>query len=241
MVNSDLLLTFFPPLFHHWACWSLLLMSCRSSPIPFISISPAPEEDPIVEPFSPFSALPIPQSNQNGFRPSHLTPPTSITSFKRSLSSLHPAPAVGQGLEIQKFQVLLAASKQRNVSGKSNQSVEFRKEIAKKAHKNGHCTSFVQLIYLFQTCWSIPSFSRTSGSLPFQTSSSSLSYSHGDPRNTARIPYNHLPLFSFSGASIPSHSDWITERQSYQRCLPYLGGACRWTAQVQSIVWPFFQ
>jgi hypothetical protein len=111
-------------------------MSCHSSSIPFISISPAPEEDPIVEPFSPFSALSVPPSDRNAFRPSHLTPPTSITSFKRSLSPFHPAPTVGNGLESQKFQVLLAASKQRKVS---NQSVEFRKEVAMKAHKNGHC------------------------------------------------------------------------------------------------------
>jgi len=110
-------------------------MSCHSSSIPFISISPAPEEDPIVEPFSPFSALSVPPSDRNAFRPSHLTPPTTITSFKRSLSPFHPAPAVGKGLESQKFQVLLAATKQRKVS---NQSVEFRKEVAMKAHKNGH-------------------------------------------------------------------------------------------------------
>ena len=115
-------------------------MSCHSSPIPFISISPAPVEDPIVEPFSPFSALSVPSNDQNAFRPSHLTPPTTITSFKRSPSPLHPAPA-GQGLESQKFQVLLAATKRRKVSGGSNQSVEFRKEIAMKAHKNGHCRS----------------------------------------------------------------------------------------------------
>lgn len=113
-------------------------MSCLSSPIPFISISPAPEEDPIVEPFSPFSALSVPSSDQNAFRPSHLTPPISITSFKRPLS---PVPPVGRGLESQKFQSLLAASKQRRVSGGSNQSINFRKEIAMNAHKNGHCMS----------------------------------------------------------------------------------------------------
>lgn len=109
-----------------------------SSPIPFISISPPPEEDPIVEPFSPFSALPVPPTDQNAFRPSHLTPPATITSFKRSLSPLHPIPADGQGLESQKFQILLAASKHRKVSAGSDQSVNFRKEIAIRAHKNGH-------------------------------------------------------------------------------------------------------
>ena len=114
-------------------------MSCHSSPIPFISISPAPEENPTVEPFSPFSALSIPPSDQDAFRPSHLTPPTTPRSPKRSLS--HLKPAAGKGLESQKFQDLLAASKQRKASGGSNQSVEFRKEIAKKAHKNGHCRS----------------------------------------------------------------------------------------------------
>jgi hypothetical protein len=41
-------------------------------------------------------------------------------------------------LESQKFQVLLATSKQRKASGGSNQSVAFRKEIAMKAHKDGH-------------------------------------------------------------------------------------------------------
>jgi hypothetical protein len=110
-------------------------MACLSSPIPFISISPAPQEDPIEEPFSPFSALAAPPREQDGFRSSHLSPPTTITPVKRSFSPLNPVPDVGQGLESQRFQVLLAASKQRNVSGGSNQSVEFRKEIAMKAHK----------------------------------------------------------------------------------------------------------
>jgi len=121
-------------------CAGHFSMSCLSSTfsIPSISISPAPEQDPIKEPFSPFSALPVRPSNQDGFRSSHLTPPTSITSFKRSYSPLNPVPAIGQGLENQKFQVLLAASKQRKVPGGSNQSVEFRKEIAMKAHKNRH-------------------------------------------------------------------------------------------------------
>ncbi|KAF8807587.1 hypothetical protein BYT27DRAFT_7223401 [Phlegmacium glaucopus] len=111
-------------------------MACLSSPIPFISISPAPQEDPIVEPFSPFSALAAPQV-QNGFRLSHLTPPPTITSFRRSFSPLHLVQAVGQGLESQQFQLLLAASKQKNVSG-SNQSAEFRKEVAMNAHYNRH-------------------------------------------------------------------------------------------------------
>ena len=126
-------------------CWSLFffsfLMACLPSPIPFISISPAPQEDPIEEPFSPFSALAAPSCDQNGFRPSHLSPPITVTSLKRSFSHLNPVPVVGQGLESQRFQNLLAASKQRNVSGGSNQSVEFRKEIAMKAHKTKHCMS----------------------------------------------------------------------------------------------------
>jgi hypothetical protein len=139
-------------------------MSCLSYPIPFISISPAPEEEPIAEPFSPFSAIRIPPSDQNAFRPSHLTPPTTITSFKRSFSHFHSVALPERGLESQKFQVLLAASKQRKALGQSgfNQSVNFRKEIAIKAHKNGHCMSS----YRWLTYRSNPSFSRPSRSLP---------------------------------------------------------------------------
>ena len=140
----------------------LTSMSGLSSPIPFISISPPPEDDPIEEPFSPFSALPVPPIDQNAFRPSHLTPPTTITSFKRPLSPLHPIPAVGQGLESQRFQILLAASKHRKVSAGSDQSANFRKEIAMRAHKNGHGMS----LHHFQLIVLISSFSRSSCSLP---------------------------------------------------------------------------
>ncbi|KAF8167911.1 hypothetical protein B0H34DRAFT_683633 [Crassisporium funariophilum] len=113
-------------------------MNSVASPIPFISISPAPQEEPLIEPFSPFTPHAFPIHNDDGFRPAHLTPPPTVTRFKRTLSPLHPVgnSISGKGLESQRFQALLTATKQRNASGGVKRSVDLRKEIAVKVHHN---------------------------------------------------------------------------------------------------------
>jgi len=105
--------------------------------IPKISISPAPPEDPVLDPTSPFTSLAFAGqiADTDGFRPSHLTPPLTPTSLKRALSPLIPTQdtANGRGLDSQRFQALLNATRER---GTHKKHVDLRKEIALRVHKN---------------------------------------------------------------------------------------------------------
>ncbi|KAJ7071294.1 hypothetical protein C8F01DRAFT_1047199 [Mycena amicta] len=103
--------------------------------VPAISVSLAPQEDLSPEPYSPFSWTDSPIED-DGFRPAHLSPPPSSTSprFIRQSSPLNPSQAPsGQGLERERFEELLQASKERNAVGTKKGS-DLRKEIALKAH-----------------------------------------------------------------------------------------------------------
>ncbi|KAL0950935.1 hypothetical protein HGRIS_007691 [Hohenbuehelia grisea] len=106
--------------------------------IPQISISPAPEPEPIIEPYSPFSTS-VFTHDDDAFRPQHLTPPpTGSQRFSVGHSSpLRPAEAKeNKGLDSTRFMALLKASKERNSSSTSRKENDLRKEIALKAHKN---------------------------------------------------------------------------------------------------------
>ncbi|KAJ7783485.1 hypothetical protein DFH07DRAFT_764005 [Mycena maculata] len=105
--------------------------------VPEISVSLAPEEPTMDEPYSPFSAT-IPVVEDDGFRPVHLTPPptSTPTRFIKQLSPLRPSEATvtGQGLERERFEALLKASKERNSAVGAKKGNDLRKEIALKAH-----------------------------------------------------------------------------------------------------------
>ncbi|THU94846.1 hypothetical protein K435DRAFT_779265, partial [Dendrothele bispora CBS 962.96] len=111
------------------------------SPLPHIEISPAPPDEYYPEPFSPFSwANTTPDENadeNDGYRPTHLTPPPTHVRFNALPSPLRPSPSpeVGKGLERERFEALLRASRERNVAG-NKKSSDLRKEIALKTHKN---------------------------------------------------------------------------------------------------------
>ncbi|KAJ6574832.1 hypothetical protein B0H19DRAFT_934912 [Mycena capillaripes] len=105
--------------------------------LPQISVSLAPEETLPQEPYSPFSWSTSPAGgDDDGFRPVHLTPPPTSTRFIRQLSPLRPseAPVTGQGLERERFEALLKASKERNSAVGAKKGNDLRKEIALKAH-----------------------------------------------------------------------------------------------------------
>lgn len=106
--------------------------------IPTIQISPAPPQEHFPEPYSPFCNLSFPEPDNNTFRPIHLTPPTTHTSFAKHLSPLCPpdAPVTNKGLERERFEALLRASKERNALVGAKKAVDLRKEIAHKAHRN---------------------------------------------------------------------------------------------------------
>jgi hypothetical protein len=114
-------------------------MHFQQSPVPRISISPPPPEDPVFEPYSPFKGITI-SSPDDGFRPVHLTPPPTSTHFKRGLDSPRikqtADEAAKRGLESERFQKLLQATQERNAVAEAKKSVNLRKTLAVKVHKN---------------------------------------------------------------------------------------------------------
>ncbi|KAF7982036.1 hypothetical protein HWV62_30298 [Athelia sp. TMB] len=114
-----------------------------NAPIPQISISLAPPEEIPEEPRSPFSPSSwavLPESDEN-FRPQHLSPMSAGSpSFPKVLSPLRPddAPVRGAGLERQRFEALLKASRERSSATGARKAADLRKEIALKAHKSKH-------------------------------------------------------------------------------------------------------
>ncbi|KAJ7130087.1 hypothetical protein C8R43DRAFT_896310 [Mycena crocata] len=106
--------------------------------VPEISVSLAPEETMVSEPYSPFSWATTHAEADESYRPVHLTPPPSSTStrFIKQLSPLRPSEATvtGQGLERERFEALLKASKERNSAVGAKKGNDLRKEIALKAH-----------------------------------------------------------------------------------------------------------
>lgn len=112
--------------------------------IPEISISLASPEEPVCEPFSPFSPGFSPKSptvcalkqDDDSFRPSLLSPPPTLS--PRALSPLRPADSLarGKGLERERFEAMLRASKERNAAVGSRKEIDLRKEIALKQHKS---------------------------------------------------------------------------------------------------------
>ena len=121
----------------------LVALYAMNSPIPQISISLAPPEEIPEEPRSPFSPSSwavLLESDEN-FRPQHLSPMSAGSpSFPKVLSPLRPddAPVKGAGLERQRFEALLKASRERSSATGARKAADLRKEIALKAHKSKH-------------------------------------------------------------------------------------------------------
>ncbi len=105
--------------------------------IPEISISPAPPMETMAEPYSPFSSIKFPD-NGDDFRPRLLTPPPSSPLRSRHSSS----PSSGgynsdeerfdynEGLDKQRFEALLQATRERN----TGRAQDLRREVTLKAH-----------------------------------------------------------------------------------------------------------
>lgn len=72
-------------------------------------------------------------------RPALLSPPPVVSPLSpRQLSPLRPSdsPVRGQGLERERFEALLKASRERNLAVGGKKSPDLRKEIALKVHKS---------------------------------------------------------------------------------------------------------
>ncbi|KAI0036679.1 hypothetical protein K488DRAFT_40829 [Vararia minispora EC-137] len=117
-------------------------MDYQVSLLPEISISFAPPSEPTPEPFSPFSQPPTPSVTlvDDGYRSNLLSPPPAVSPrFQRQHSPLCPDSMKnnpgGQGLEPDRFQRLLASSREQNSAVNGKRAPDLRKEIAIKAHK----------------------------------------------------------------------------------------------------------
>ncbi|KAG6861203.1 hypothetical protein C0995_002552 [Termitomyces sp. Mi166 len=102
----------------------------------------APPQEPVVEPYSPFSPTFTTPVDDNAFRSMYLTPPPTLAKFNKGakpLSPLRPSDgdtAPAQGLDRERFEALLHAAKERNLALGSKKGCSLRKEITLKAHKN---------------------------------------------------------------------------------------------------------
>jgi len=102
--------------------------------IPEISISPAPPMEHTAEPYSPFSSIKFPD-NGDDFRPRLLTPPPSSPIRTRSPSSGgynsdEERFDYNEGLDKQRFEALLQATRERN----TGRAPDLRREVTLKAH-----------------------------------------------------------------------------------------------------------
>ncbi|EIM83360.1 uncharacterized protein STEHIDRAFT_159945 [Stereum hirsutum FP-91666 SS1] len=113
-------------------------MDCLSFQLPQISISSAPPTSPpSAEPFSPFSGSQLLSVEvQDSYRPSLLSPPPMHP--PKISSPLRPVDgnALKKGIDQDRFQALLTATKERNATSTSRKSADLRKEIALKTHKS---------------------------------------------------------------------------------------------------------
>jgi hypothetical protein len=101
--------------------------------LPKILVSPAPPPVPEKEAFSPFDGTKSPDDDKDSPRSAFLSPP----SFPRHLSPLCPpeVPLTGQGLERERFERLLKASRERSVALGTKKAPDLRKELALKAQQ----------------------------------------------------------------------------------------------------------
>lgn len=108
--------------------------------LPEICISPAPPSENPAEPFSPFDNVHfVIQENEDNFRPALLSPPPNLPmSIPKHLSPLSPpdAPVKGQGLERERFELLLKSSRERSAALGNKRSPDLRKELAVKTYKS---------------------------------------------------------------------------------------------------------
>ncbi|KAI0824181.1 hypothetical protein BC628DRAFT_1323417 [Trametes gibbosa] len=113
-------------------------MRLALSPVPEISISLASPEEPAAEPFSPFSQCSFLSDDHDSFRPTLLSPPPPTVVTPKQLSPLRPkdAPVTGKGLERERFEALLQATRDRNAALGSKKTTDLRKEIALKVHRH---------------------------------------------------------------------------------------------------------
>jgi hypothetical protein len=129
--------------------------------IPHISISPAPREEAPIEPYSPFSSMPIAASNEDAFRPHHLTPPPTFASF--DLLPLYPSEdTIDVGIKGREHYEETLEASVNAIDG--NKAGGLQKETARNSHINRHgmSTSYCWFVVSNNPSWQrigVPCFS----------------------------------------------------------------------------------
>ena len=118
--------------------------------LPEICISPPPPSDDVLEPFSPFDNIKFTiEEDINNYRPALLSPPPMPTTIPRHLSPLSPeeVPVKGQGLERERFEMLLKSSRERSAALGNKKAPDLRKELALKTYKSKQSASSRLIVY----------------------------------------------------------------------------------------------
>ena len=156
--------------------------------IPHISISPAPPEEAVIEPYSPFSSTPITSSDEDAFRPRYLSPPPTLPTFSQIVRSLDDAcDAADLGQE--RSQAQLPPPGASHVAPKAG---DLRKQIAFKAHANtqGMVNSFLLFVV-----HNNPYGSASACHFSFQSACTSIPNSDSDSEDPSRFS-GHISLHS---------------------------------------------
>lgn len=184
-------------------------MQLALSPVPEIAISLASPEEPTPEPFSPFSQCSFLSDDQDSFRPVLLSPPPPAVVTPKQLSPLRPkdAPVTGKGLERERFEAMLQATRERNAALGSKKTTDLRKEIALKVHRTKQGAyrplPVIPLVYVLNACCYR---SRTACAVPLESAGATLAFRHLHPRHAPRVACS-LPLhpaFSWSRIALGS-------------------------------------
>ncbi|KAI0757157.1 hypothetical protein C8Q80DRAFT_1215863 [Daedaleopsis nitida] len=183
-------------------------MRLALSPVPEISISLASPEEPSPEPFSPFSECSFLSDDSDSFRPTLLSPPPPSAISPRQLSPLRPkdAPVTGKGLERERFEVLLQASRDRNAAVGSKKPTDLRKEIALKVHKSKQMERRALFLSKVQAP---PSPSATL--IPVTPPQSPAVFHYSLPSPGLKSPLEVFEALSLGGALTPDCKPWVEQ------------------------------
>ena len=114
--------------------------------LPEICISPPPPAEHFIEPFSPFDNIKFAiEEHEDNYRPALLSPPpTASMPAPKHLSPLSPeeVPVKGQGLERERFELLLKSSRERSAALGHRKAPDLRKELALKTYKSKQSATF---------------------------------------------------------------------------------------------------
>jgi hypothetical protein len=202
-------------------------MSFSPVTLPRISISPAPPQDPVIEPYSPFASIKYPDYH-DAYRPRLLTPPPS--SPLRSCSSPEDESfEYNEGLDSQRFQALLQATRERN----AKKHHDLRREVTLREHKTKQFerrARFITRVLARPTMAPVnsppspPALLASPDAVPTFVKPNPISFLHDDEHFGSRDEDSSHPIISpaVRGSSMPSLEEIRVRLVSKQRTIAVL-------------------